>query len=171
MNLRVTGLVLISLTATACGQGTDPMTVLGDPSRPVVGTMSLPLSSSTAGVTLSNGFNSSTNAFILTGWNNGISVPAIIAPVSGVISQVDVGSQTVTIMANSRVSVQLTYVTPIYQVGAYVTQGAQIGTAVMTQSQVKFAVLADGVPVCPLSYLSTSARSQLYTYYTTNPCQ
>ena len=174
-------LVLIGVTVglAACGQGNEPMSALGNTSVIPVGTMDLPLASQLGGggqILLSQPYSSSTPYFTLNGFTGlGLTVVPVRAPATGMVSNVVIG-QSITILVTPRVSVQISNVNTSVEPGNYVTQDQQIGNAATLTGVMTFAVFVDGTAVCPLSFLSGAARSQLLSYYTSysatnSPCQ
>ena len=78
----------------------------------------------------------------------------------------DVSNQAISIYHNAHVISKVTGVLNIVQVGAYVTLGTPVGTALPVSGSyanpiIKFYVYADGIAVCPLSYLNEAGRLQL----------
>lgn len=166
MNRKVFGFlsILVLGAAAGCGNGTDPLTTLGDSSTPLANALSLPVAAAT-------GFSAYGNGSDGFGFTTGIGA-SVKAAANGLVISVDNGGQAVTVMHNTRILTRYRNVTSAnVQVGNYVTSGAQIGT-VNTIGTVYFSVLADGTAVCPLSYLSSSARATLPTMIngSTNPC-
>jgi hypothetical protein len=107
------------------------------------------------------------NEWILQGLSYSPSLQ-VKAPAAGVISAIDTGQGSITILHNSRMSTRIRGITPTLQVGTYVPQGQVIGIVIQTSFQsygngVPFAVLLDNNIVCPLSFLSADARQQIYT--------
>ena len=160
----------------ACGQGLDPIDLMGDPTQSQIGVLSLPIAASTSGFASFIPFSSSNPGFTLN-TNTGFTQYAtqIVAPGTGVVAIADIGGQSVTIEHTIHVRSRITGVTSSVQVGNYVYAGTQIGTAVSSGTNIQFSVLVDGVAVCPLSYLTTAARVQLTTssFYgtsTQSPC-
>lgn len=96
------------------------------------------------------------------------------APANGIISGVGTDPATnatyIQIVHSGRLStkvigVQLTTV----RQGDMVLKGAQIGTYAPISTYVRFQVLLDGAPVCPLSYMSQTFRNNMGSF-SFNPC-
>lgn len=167
---KVLILVGIVIGVTACGSGNEPVGNLGDPSKIPVGTMDLPLASQfNSLIQLVTPFSSSSPYFTISSSNGftGFTVVPIRAPATGMVSAAVVG-QSITIMVTPRVSVQVSNVNTSVQVGNYVTQDQQIGTAANLTGQMQFSVYVDGTAVCPLSFLNGTARSSLISFYSNN---
>lgn len=163
-------LFLLGLTTFlgGCGQGTDPLTVLNsvDPNVIGQGSLAFPLAAPTGTgyftVQLGSG-----NEWILVGlsYTNGMTVRA---PASGVVTALDASAGSITILHNARLSTRISGITPSsVTVGTYVLQGATIGIVIQSlftsNGGVPFAVLLDNGIVCPLSFLSSTARQQIFT--------
>ena len=173
MNHKIMVLAGMWAVVSACGTGQDPLAVaLGNPNVLPVAMMSLPLASNVSGVSLQTPFSATNPNFTLYSPSYTGGTTAVLAPITGLVTQVDTAAQSVTIMANSRVSVQLSGVSGSSIIpGSYVVQDATVGIASTTFGSVKFAVLFDGVAVCPLTWLSASARSKMLAYSALSPCQ
>ena len=150
MMKRFAGLVLV-LSAYGCGAGTEPFSILGDPtvSPPALAlpipnnqiTSVVPFSPTSDGIELTSAFNTSLT---------------VQAPAAGIVSATDATSVTLfhTAHFSTRVS-KLNLVSP--QVGRTVNAGDSVGT-IPVAGAVHFTVLLDGTAVCPVSYLSPDAR-------------
>ncbi len=153
-------LFALILTTSACGTaGNEPMSVLGDPNKSLVGEITLPIAV-TSFATLTS-FSSTTDGFELLNLNAiGVS-QSIAAPLGGYVSGID--STQIVIVHNSHVSTRLSRLASVVvRVGDYVTAGQVLGTSAVTSGiVVRLAVMVDGVAVCPYSYLSASARSDI----------
>jgi hypothetical protein len=164
MNHKVIGfLSFLVVGALGCGQGTDPVSTLGDSSVSMANTLSLP-------VTTANTFYAYGAASDGFGFTTGLGAP-VRAPANGLIIAIDSGGQTLTMMHNTRELTRYRNVTPTVQVGSYIFAGSQLGT-VSTVGTVYLSVVVDGVTVCPLSYLSSAARATILTIVggNINPC-
>ena len=93
-----------------------------------------------------------------------------IAPARGIVTSSGVGSFNgvtgfaLTIAHSGRLATRYIGITPVVRTGDSVVVGQVIGTIVgfnAGNSQVAFQVLLDGVPVCPLSFLSSTFRLSL----------
>jgi hypothetical protein len=170
------GLVIVGLLG--CGQGTDPLTLAGDPTNISPG-LSLPLPSSVSITSFTPYGQSGTDGFTLTYYSavQGQAI-AVDTPGTGLVSAVDTAGASVTILHNYHVSSRVTGITPSVVLGTYVTSNQQIGVVSNINSQIRFSVYVNGTAVCPLSYLSPSARQKMYnssffyggTGYNQNPC-
>jgi murein DD-endopeptidase MepM/ murein hydrolase activator NlpD len=148
-----------------CGQGNEPLASLGDPSSQYLSTFQLPLNVSTISFSSFVAYSSSTPYWQFNS-NNYTSSTTIVAPASGEVIYADSGTQTIKIMHNSYTVSVIVGVTPSSVTpGTYVTAGAQIGTLQSLYTFVKFQILINGTAVCPLSYLTSTARGQLSTYF------
>lgn len=170
-NIRLSFAALVLLAG--CGAGNEPMSILGDPSQSLgaaVGLtgpgLAMPLSATTmgGGAYGSQGFTPySTSTPYIALQNTGFtSQTTILAPGTGVV--VDISNQGITIFHNAHVISKVTGIISTVQVGAYVTLGSVVGTAVATGFSnpiIKFYVYADGLPVCPLTYLNEAGRLQI----------
>jgi len=169
--------LLVCLGAVACGQGQEPIANLGDPSQSLGPGLALPMS--VTGLTFNTfvPFSSAKPSWGLTGAYTGLVTP-IVAPGTGFVMTADSASQTVSILHNSHIYTKVVGVIPAgVTVGSYVAGGSQIGTVANGFNTITFSVYADGVAVCPLSYLTSTARGQLLTsfynasVFNSNPCQ
>lgn len=158
--LRATLFSGLLLGLSACGQGIDPLTGLSSVDPLSVGQSSLafpllPVGSSFFTVQFNSG-----NEWILVGGYIGTQAKAAAA---GVVVSVD--TTQVTILHNSRLSTRIGGITPSgITLGSYVVQGQVVGVvASLTSSGVPFAVLVDNVTVCPLSFMTSTARQQIIT--------
>lgn len=157
-----------------CGAGLDPMTLFENP---------LPeLDAIVAGTGINAGFTSQSQAYFPghlywefnTGFGGfGLNQP-FYAPANGIVSAVGVDAETggnfVQIAHSGRlatkvVGVQLTTV----RQGDSVAKGAAIGTYSPFSTFVRFQVLLDGTPVCPLSFMSQTFRTNMGGF-SFNPC-
>ncbi len=168
---------LLALGILGCGQGNEPIASLGDASQSLGPGLQLPMSSSGYSYfsTLIP-YSSSSPYWGLRGTFTGTAVP-IVAPASGLVLFADTASQTVTILHNPYIESKLVGVVPSgITAGTYVLAGAQVGTVSNSAQYVEFFVIVNGSSVCPLSYLTSSARQQLYTTfynlggYNSSPC-
>lgn len=164
------------LVLGGCGQGNEPLSTLGgNPGNTGNIGLNLPI---TQTLTAFGPFSPSTSpisdGFDLTGTFSGLSIP-VKAPGSGLVVANDVATYSVTIQVTGYLSVKITGITSIVQPGNYVIANAQIGTVANTYNTVRLSVYYNGTAVCPLSYLSASARSAfqtaVYSVYSSNPCR
>jgi hypothetical protein len=176
---------------TGCGSGNEPMSILGDPTQSLgaavgaVGAgLALPIATSTGlySSIVITPFTTA-NPFIGLQSNSYTNSIAVLAPGTGTV--VDISNQSVTIFHNAHVISRVLGVLTNVQVGAYVTQGATIGTALTTTQYgqyfggsptLKLYVYADNIPVCPITYLNLAGRTALLTAYSpgssyNDPCQ
>ncbi len=172
-NIRLSLAALVLLTG--CGAGNEPMSILGDPSQSLgaaVGLtgpgLAMPLSATAMGVGgyTSQGFipYSTSTPYIALQNTLFSTQTTILAPGTGLV--VDISNQGITIFHNAHVISKVTGIINTVQVGAYVTLGSVVGTAIATAGFgsnpiIKFYVYADGLPVCPLTYLNEAGRLQL----------
>ncbi|MGK5088399.1 M23 family metallopeptidase [Bdellovibrionota bacterium FG-2] len=151
---------LVMLGASACGTaGNEPMSTLGDPNKTFVGEIALPVAV-TSFNTLTP-FSASTDGFEL---NNTLAVAVsqnVAAPLAGYVSGID--STQIVIVHNAHVATRLSRLASVsVRIGDYVSAGQVVGTSAATGGiVVRLAVIVDGVAVCPYSYLSASARSDI----------
>lgn len=165
------GLMCAGFLLVACGQGNEPLSILGDPNARLVDSFALPYNAVSGGVgggavVLSQyaPFVASNAAF------DGIDfVPQIqgayqvLAPGTGVVTEVD--SASITILHNVRVSSRLSKLSSTsVRVGDYVTAGSVVGATTTTgvsTSLAHLSVFVDGAVTCPYSYLVLSAKALL----------
>ena len=146
-------LALPLLLSPGCGSGSDPLLSLGG-----VGNPSLTFPTQITG-TISPVFNSN-NPFFLINAPTG----TIISPGQALVLETTTTS--VTLRLSSHVTSTVSNMTTVsIRPGDFIAQGATLGTGV----SVEWAVLENGTKVCPLAYLSATARAQLLS--TSNPCQ
>jgi len=192
MLVWITGMTLLITGMIGCGSGREPMSILGDPSQSLGGSpgaagpgLALPINPTANLYGSGSAFSpyTASNPFIGLQSQNYLSTTSINAPGAGVV--IDITNQSVSIYHNAHVISKVTGITTNIQVGAYVTQGQSVGFALpsttffQTAGQyptLKFYVYADGMPVCPLTYLNAAGRAQLVTAYsvtsfTNDPCQ
>jgi hypothetical protein len=161
MKTRFTLLALSLFGLASCGTGTDPTTLLGDPA--VLPEMGLPLSTSV--ITTITPYGAGIDGFQF--MPNAISQP-VAAPVGGTIVDLNTtlneGYYAVTIMSSPRMVVRVSRLAPTYsvRVGDVVSAGQLIGTTSSTAAvAVQVTAWLDGVLVCPYSYFTQDARTQI----------
>jgi hypothetical protein len=161
-----------------CGSGTEPFNLLGDssqalgaPTGQTGGQLNLPLASTTLSGAQASSFtfvpfssSASRPYFTLrSAYFFGTSSNLIVAAGSGVV--VDTLNNSVTLMHNAHVVSKVMNAQATLPVGSYVAQGATIGTtysqSYYASPEIRFYVFADGIPVCPSSFLSQTARTQM----------
>jgi hypothetical protein len=96
-----------------------------------------------------------------------------LAPARGLVMDVNTSAGTLLLMHNVRVYSRIKGVNASgVVVGSIVQQGNQIGTT--STSSLRLSVIVDGSYVCPLSYLTGSARTSLVSTISgvsvINPC-
>lgn len=145
------GLGFLAIFAlTSCANNSDPMKSFTDPTQ----TPALSLPVATTYIVTQAPFTTSRTGIYWT--FSLITGQTALAPAEGTVTDTD-GSTTVTILHSPRISTVLTYMTTVsVRVGDHVVTGQSLGTAT---AQLQMQVSLDGTAVCPLSYLSTDARS------------
>lgn len=168
MKSKILILIGVSIVLTACGQGTEPFSTLGDPTQGNGPGLSFPVSLNQAYPLTP--YSSSTNGFQLPGQ---LVSTQVTSPGPGIIVAVNTATPSVTIQHNVHVASMISNISlGTVQVGSYVSTGTAIGT-VSVAGYLTFSVLVDGAYVCPLSYLTAAARKQIVSTYTgtiINPC-
>jgi len=157
----VLAVVLVGLRGlTGCGTN-DPLSTLGDPNPPTLDTIF-----SGSGLTASgNGFSSTHQYWELFTLN--FYGSNVLAPAKGLVSSLGLdattGTSYVTIAHAGRLSTRIAGIVPTVRSGDTVVSGQVIGTFVPT-GNISFQVLLNGTPVCPLSFISTNFRSQIWGF-------
>lgn len=164
--------ILLGLSFAGCGNGNDPLQMMDNP---------LPPLNSITATSFSNGylqgsFNANTPYWVFTS-SFASAAANYTAPASGMISEIGVSylpgvqGYYVTIVHSGRLSSRI--------LGLQNPSNMRIGDPVLTGQVISsyfntgfvgFQVLLDGVPVCPLSYLSSQFRSGL-SVFNTQLCQ
>ena len=162
---KLAAFAILTILATACG-GNDPLQGLGDPVQGTTIGLNLPVDQSLIATVTQ--FSSSNPFFGMTYNNIGASA-TVTAPAAGFVVSVDnsvnAGFYAVTIYHNARLSSQLRFLQiPSVRAGDYVNAGDVIGSIPSSGfglTGLGLSVYVDGsnVPTCPLSYLSSTARS------------
>jgi hypothetical protein len=163
--MKIFGLALLAVQLASCGSNTDNIDILNSTNFPAIGSFaSTPTYGSGTGY-------SSLNPYILF---NTAGFGSYISPARGIVSEFGIsnlpgfsGTYFLTIIHSGRVATRVHGLQPTLNVrpGDAVLAGSIIGTFLST-SQVAFQVLLDGAPVCPLSFLNSSMRQQIFN----NPC-
>jgi hypothetical protein len=162
---------------TSCG-GNDPFVILGDQAADPANTLSLPFDPALIGAVTPY---TSTQDGIGIGYSGSFGSPTanVVAPLGGMIVNVDTSSNSgffaVTIFHNAHLTTKLSFLQiSTARPGDYVATGDIIGTLNnFTGSGVKLSVFVDGssTAVCPLSYLTQSARAAYSGHGGVYPCQ
>ncbi len=156
------GLVTAFAGGPGCGN-LDPLSVFGDTDPPILGPIFTP------GSTNFPGFGFSANhpywEFTSGGFFFGQNV---LAPAKGLVSSLGLdaasGSSFVTIAHSGRLATRIAGVVPTVRSGDMIVEGQIIGTFVGT-GMITFQVLLNGSAVCPLSFISPTFRSQIFSYF------
>jgi hypothetical protein len=167
-------LTCLGASLVGCGQGSDPLSSLGDPNQAI--SLSSPVANTAVNGTNFTAFSTAHPSlewvFIAS-----LASVAVTAPAAGIVSAVDatVNAASVTIYHNSRMSTLVSKLGSITaRVGDVVTQGQQLGTLNSATPTLAYAVLLDGAAICPLSFLSAEARAFITSHTpggaNTNPC-
>jgi murein DD-endopeptidase MepM/ murein hydrolase activator NlpD len=174
------GMLLLSIvSANGCGNAggsVDPLSLFNDSSipqlEPIVSNFGVVFT------TTASPFTSSTPYWTLNAFGGGFSGASYIAPARGIVTSSGVGTFngvtgfSITIAHSGRLATRFIGINPIVRTGDSVVAGQLIGTIVgFNATQVAFQVLLDGAPVCPLSFLSTTFRSQLQGWSFQSFCQ
>ena len=169
---RVLGLVLMVVGVNACGSATgsvDPLSLFNDSSIP-----SLEPIFSGASFTTTSGFYTSATPYWVFQNNGAWTGGSYLSAAKGIVTSTGTGSfngisgYAVTIAHSGRLATRFVGITPIVRSGDSVLAGQVIGSIIgfsYSANQVAFQVLLDGVPVCPLSYVSSNFRAQLNTFF------
>jgi hypothetical protein len=155
--------ILAGLTSfTGCGTN-DPLSTLGGASAPLLDPIFIPGSAQFPGSGFSSGhpYWEFTSGGFFFGGN-------VLAPANGLVSSMGLdstsGSSYVTLAHAGRLATRIAGVVPTVRSGDMVIAGQVIGTFVGSGA-ISFQVLLNGAPVCPLSFISSSFRSQIITYF------
>jgi hypothetical protein len=143
--------VTLLMAGASCGQFNSPLSVIGTPGT--IPLLNLPFQGlptwGTNNLTLSTGFTFQISA---------IAIPA--APADGVV--VDHSANSITILHSGRLQTRMDNINnTIVRTGDYVRAGQALSINGFFVGFVNFSVLLDGSQVCPWSFMSTTARSQL----------
>jgi hypothetical protein len=143
--------VLSSFLLSGCGN--SPLGSLGDASS-IPSNLSLP-------VALVNGSFSGVGSSELqsaSAWRFNSVTTTPVAPAAGLV--VEISGTSLTVLHSARLASRFTGIQGVaFRAGDYVDAGRQLSTNTFVNSTFTYSVLLDGVAVCPLSYLSASARS------------
>ena len=165
-SLFFVALVLFVL-GTGCGQGVEPFAALGDPLSGM-GSLVLPVVPYSSAQIVDTLTFAPQNAYVpRTAYS--IAVPAsqtpVYAPGNGVVVQTNSSTPlgSVTIMHNPRLYTKISQITPIgVNINQYVFQNSTIiGQSPLNQQSVDLTVYLDGVPTCPIPWLTTAARQPI----------
>ncbi len=160
---KIFGLSLLAFQLSGCGANTDNLDILNSTSLPTI-----------TAFTSSGAYNSGVQFTTSTPYwifNVG-SYGNYLAPAKGIIGEIGTstvipGSSFVTIIHSGRVATRVHGIQILnVRSGDAVTALATVGTFITT-SQIAFQVFLDGTSVCPLSFVSSSLRTNLFT----SPCQ
>ena len=160
--------MIIGIASCGNSSGTvDPLSLFNDSSIP-------PLDSIIgSGYSFAGGqtFTNATPYWIFS--TIGFSGTSYIAPAKGIVTSVgvatfggNVSGPYITIAHSGRLATRIIGITPVVRKGDSVLSGQIIGTVVAySGSSIAFQVLLDGSPVCPVSYMSSSFRSQFLGFF------
>jgi murein DD-endopeptidase MepM/ murein hydrolase activator NlpD len=161
------GMILSLNALSACGNAggsVDPLSLFNDSSIPEL----QPIVQSFGVFNNGQAFTSASPFWRLTGAQIGFGGGSYVAPARGIVTSSGIGSFNgitgfaLTIAHSGRLATRYIGITPVVRTGDSVVAGQVIGTIVAFNSNdVAFQVLLDGSPVCPLSFLSSSFRSQI----------
>ena len=155
--------ILAGLTSfTGCGTN-DPLSTLGSTSAPLLDPIFTPGSSSFPGSGFSSGhpyWEFTTGGFFFGG--------NVLAPANGMVSSLGLdstsGTSYITVAHSGRLATRIAGIVPTVRSGDMVISGQIIGTFVGSGA-ISFQVMLNGSPVCPLSFISSTFRSQIFTYF------
>lgn len=171
----VAGGLAVCVLFAGCGSGLEPISVLGDPSQSLVGTIALPIASNVFNTVAP--FSSSNDGFDYSytlGRLPTVTATSVVysAPANGWVTAIDSSSgfPIITLFHNSHLSTRIKiFTTTNVRVGDFVTAGQALGTLTLNlltaTSLLHLSVIADGAVVCPYSYLNTAARTDSNTIF------
>jgi hypothetical protein len=150
---------------TGCASGNDPLNALGSPGASFEGTMLLPYGTINGTVVNPISYTPYSVAAGVDGMEFNYSVAGsvtLVAPVAGLVTATD-NVTTVSLTQNFHVTTRLTRMSSVsVRVGDYIPAGGIVGTTSLSgagnQVAVRFAVLVDGVTVCPYSFLTDTVK-------------
>lgn len=141
-------LVLALFSLTSCGEGQDPVSVMGDPTKSPTSTL-LPIHQNY--INTVTPYTDGVGGFIL--WSNaGVEVRT---PSTGMISSIV--NDTITIFHTSTMTTRIMGMRTITaRVGEYYAVGKSLGDS---SGKLTYSVYINGQNVCPYSYLDPDGRS------------
>ena len=159
--INILGLALIFGLFTACGTaGTDPLSLMDNPFPPlnnIITGVSFPA--------LTVPYTAGNPSWSFAG---GFASFSYVAPANGIISEA--GPNYVVILHSGRMATKITGLAIVtVRSGDTVLASQVVGS--FASSLVQFSVFIDGVPVCPLSYMSPAFRAVFFAGFGGNPCQ
>lgn len=167
-------LASVCATLSGCGEGSDPLTVLGDPTQ--TPSLVLPIASDKF-LGISSPFDTRQANSLLDGIElSTTSTAEVRAMAPGLVTAVETKADgvSITIMHSQRFVTRLSKLASFtVRIGDSVVSAQKVGTTLTTPSLVHFTVLIDGTPVCPYGYLNTDAKQKLNlsTNVSFLPCQ
>jgi hypothetical protein len=169
--IKLFGLALLAVQLVSCGNANnslDNIEILNSTNFPTIGSFA---SSPTYNAGGSSAFTSSSPYIVF----NATGFGSYLAPARGIVSEFGISnlpgfgsSYYVTMIHSARIATKVHGLQSTLNIrpGDVVQTGSIIGTF-FSSSNVAFQVLLDGTPICPLSFLSSYMRQNIFS----NPCQ